>query len=172
MLDLNANRFFDRLDYKFPDSVNPPIIITDNLKTPENLGHIIRLAGNFGCEKVLAVNEKEELRKSKIRKMAEVAGNVIEWQFCSQEEAFSQIPDDYKIVVLETAPNSENIYNAFIPKNIALVVGNEVSGTSPFWIEKADYLYHIPMVGKIKSLNVSHACSMFLYEWLRRVISF
>ncbi len=172
MVDLNANSFFETNSYSFPNNIKPPLIITDNLKTPENLGQIIRLAGNVSCNKVFAINEKDELRMSKIRRMAEVAGSVVDWEFCSKEKAFSQIPDDYKIVVLETAPESKNMYNTFIPLNVALVVGNETKGVSSFWIEKADYIYHIPVLGKIKSLNVSHACGLFLYEWVRRVMDF
>ncbi len=164
----NSVRFFKEKNYSLSESINPPIIITDNLRTPENLGQIIRLAGNIGCKKVLAINEDNVFRVSRIKRMAEVAGKVIDWEFCTKEEALEQISTNYKIVALETASTSENIFNAELPQNIALVVGNESKGISDFWLNKADYLYHIPMTGKIKSLNVSHATSVFLFEWLRR----
>ena len=164
----NSVRFFKEKNYSLSESINPPIIITDNLKTPENLGQIIRLAGNIGCKKVLAVNENDIFKVSRIKRMAEVAGKVVDWEFCTKEEALEQISDDYKIVALETAPNSENLFSAILPQNIALIVGNESFGISDFWLNKADNLYHIPMTGKIKSLNVSHAVSAFLFEWLRR----
>ena len=52
-----------------PSNYFPPIIVTDSLKTPENLGSIIRLAENVGCSKVLFVDTDKDIRLSKIKKI-------------------------------------------------------------------------------------------------------
>ena len=39
-------------DLQVPDDYFPPIIIADSIKTPENLGNILRLADNTRCKKV------------------------------------------------------------------------------------------------------------------------
>lgn len=167
MEDLNANRFFQNRPYEISWPY-PPIIITDHLKTPENLGQIIRLAGNVGCAKVLAVHEGESLKLSKVQKMANVAGEVVEWYFCKKEEVLNLLPNEYILTALETAPLSENIFTCNLPQKMALIVGNESHGISDFLLQKAKIKIHIPIMGNIKSLNVSHATSVCLFEWVRQ----
>lgn len=167
MEDLNANRFFENTSYH-PSWPYPPIIITDHLKTPENLGQIIRLAGNVGCSKVLAVHEDINLKLSKVRKMADVAGKVVDWQFCTKEEVLQLLPKGYILTALETAPHSKNIFAHTLPQKMALLVGNESKGISNYFLQKAEVRIHIPVMGPIKSLNVSHATSVCLFEWIRQ----
>lgn len=169
MLNLNSNNFFQQKSYAIKHSFRP-IIITDNLKTPENIGQIIRLAGNIGCEDVLVVNDSERPRLSKIKRMGEVAGPVVNWQFCTSDELFSHIPEGYILTALETAPQSTNLFNTTLPQKMALIVGNEINGISPLLLQKVEVSIHIPVTGNVKSLNVSHAAAVCLFEWLKQQI--
>ncbi|WP_108623876.1 TrmH family RNA methyltransferase [Candidatus Similichlamydia epinepheli] len=45
----------------------------------------------------------------------------------------------------------------------AFLLGSEQLGLSSFWIERADHLVSIPMLGKIDSLNVSTAAAIFFF---------
>ena len=51
---------------------------------------------------------------------------------------------------------------------VALVFGNEHSGVSEEIIALADGNFIIPQVGIIKSLNISVACAVTLYEAFRQ----
>jgi len=51
---------------------------------------------------------------------------------------------------------------------VALVFGNEHSGVSEEIIAMADGNFIIPQVGIIKSLNISVACAVSLYEAFRQ----
>ncbi|HEY9115377.1 MAG TPA: hypothetical protein VIN10_11815, partial [Bacteroidales bacterium] len=42
------------------DKISRPIIIADNLRTPENIGTILRLAANIGADNVLFVNDDDK----------------------------------------------------------------------------------------------------------------
>ena len=53
-------------------------------------------------------------------------------------------------------------------KNIALVFGNEHSGVSEEIRQLADGNFIIPQVGIIRSLNISVACAVTLYEAFRQ----
>jgi len=53
-------------------------------------------------------------------------------------------------------------------QNVALVFGNEHSGVSDELIRKADGNFIIPQVGIIKSLNISVACAVSVYEAFRQ----
>lgn len=55
---------------QLPSNYNSPIIIGYDIRTPENIGNIIRLADNISCSKVLFITENKDIRESKIKKTA------------------------------------------------------------------------------------------------------
>ena len=148
-----------------------PIVVAYQLKSPENMGHIIRLASNFGCSQVLFIGDPESVRHSKIKKVAGAAAGQVNWRFCALENWKEYIPEDYVIAAIETTETSENITQSMFPKKVALVLGNEIHGLSDVILKACSRFYHIPMIGAIKSMNVSHACCVALYEWVKQNIS-
>jgi tRNA G18 (ribose-2'-O)-methylase SpoU len=170
MNQLNANRFFEQSPYPETAKNKAPVIIADQLRNGENIGQIIRLAGNTGCRKVLIVTNKELPRKSKMLRVADVAGKVIDWQFCQTSEVLSLIPENYTLVALETSPASGNLFSAKLPEKTALIVGNESNGISDFLMACSQMQVHIPVTGSVKSLNVAQATGIFLFEWIRQHI--
>lgn len=165
---LNANRFFETKAYQETTKDSAPIIIADQLRNGENIGQIIRLAGNTGCQKVLIVTKEEVPRKSKILRVADVAGKVIDWHFCATTEVVKLIPKDYTLVALETSPDSHNLFTTHLPLKMALIVGNEVLGISKALMEQSHLEVHIPVTGPVKSLNVAQATGILLFEWVRQ----
>ncbi|MGQ1786818.1 TrmH family RNA methyltransferase [Saccharicrinis sp. GN24d3] len=147
-----------------------PILVADQLKSPENMGHIIRLASNFGCAKVIFIGDSQSVRHSKIKKVAGAAAGQIEWQFCKPEELKNHLPEGYTVCAIETTDNSLNLSDGVLPEKVAFVLGNEIHGVSAELMEQCSHFYHIPMIGAIKSMNVSHACSVALYEWVRQYL--
>ena len=51
---------------------------------------------------------------------------------------------------------------------LAVIIGSEGKGMSRILKEKCDFLYHLPMVGHVTSLNASVAASLLMYEVLRK----
>ena len=60
------------------------------------------------------------------------------------------------------------LYDLDLTASVALVFGNEHSGVSDEIIAMADGNFIIPQVGIIKSLNISVACAVSLYEAYRQ----
>jgi 23S rRNA (guanosine2251-2'-O)-methyltransferase len=54
------------------------------------------------------------------------------------------------------------------PARTALILGSEGEGIQPLLLKEADFTVHIPMTGRLESLNVAQAATVFLYEWSRR----
>lgn len=165
---LNANQFFETNPYQETTIDTAPIIIADQLRNGENIGQIIRLAGNTGCRSVLIVISEEVPRKSKILRVADVAGKMIDWQFCKPSEIASLIPDDYTLIALETSPASSNLFTTKLPQKMALIVGNESLGISDALMAQSQMEIHIPITGPVKSLNVAQATGLMLFEWVRQ----
>jgi 23S rRNA (guanosine2251-2'-O)-methyltransferase len=60
------------------------------------------------------------------------------------------------------------MYKADLTGPTAIVVGNEGDGMSQLVRKNCDMLVHIPMKGRISSLNASVAASILLYEAVRQ----
>jgi TrmH family RNA methyltransferase len=69
------------------------------------------------------------------------------------------------VAIVATSPQAKTIYTQIdAKKSIALIVGSEMEGLSPFWLHKAQQTLRIPMKGRIDSLNVSASTAVVLYE--------
>src|SRR5690606_23627060 len=90
-------------------------------------------------------------------------------QFEDAEACFSSLRKRYSSI-LTTHLSSEAIglYELDLTKSIALVFGNEHSGVSGEIRRMADGNFIIPQVGIIRSLNISVACAVSLYEAYRQ----
>lgn len=169
-MNTKSGDLFSEISYNLREGSVYPIIIADQFRTPENMGHIIRLAANFACTKVLLIRDESEVRLSKIKKIAGAAYGQVDWEFCTLEEVEALIPDDYTIVGIETTTGSKNMHTSTLPPKMALVLGNEVHGMSDTLLNLCELFYHIPMPGVIKSMNVTHACCASLYAWSSQYI--
>lgn len=149
--------------------ISRPLIVADRLRTPENMGSILRLAGNIGAAKTIFISDVAHLfRLRKINKNAASARDKTEWEIKDEDDLSKFIPPDYKIIAIETSKESHNIFEFQFPKKVAFLVGNEVYGIRPEILKQADHQVYIPIPGPVSSLNVSHALSVALFEWLRQ----
>ncbi len=143
-----------------------PIVIIDNIKTPENLGSIVRLAGNLGINKIYVLNQQNNLRNSKIKATASTAFNDI--KIIHKNYDFIDEIKDYSFFIVETDKSAKNIYKTTLPKKSAFIFGNEAHGVSNFLLQKIDNKIFIPMHGNTKSMNVAQSATVVLFEWLRQ----
>ena len=165
-----ANKFFADKQYKpFPED-KAPILIAWHLQTPENAGSLLRLAANVGCRLVLFVKNQEEavFKTAKMKYVAGVAYEMVNWSFCRSDELLQHIPEQYTFVALETVPGSKNLLRTKLPDKMALMVGSERSGIPEGIRLPGQMDVHIPMLGPVKSMNVSHAAAVCLFEWMRQ----
>ncbi len=80
------------------------------------------------------------------------------------------MPEHKKIVAIETADNATCIYETPLPEDVAFVVGSERHGLSEELLSQCDMVVFIPVPGPTRSLNVSHAASVALFEWQRQML--
>lgn len=146
-----------------------PIIIADNLRTPENMGAVLRLAGNVGAVLTLFISDIPlNFKPYKIKRTASGAYEKCAWRIITLQELPQYIPSDYITVALETSSNATSIYSTPLPEKIALIVGNELYGIGSELMQMAQLKVYIPLPGQIYSLNVTHALSVGLFEWYRQ----
>jgi tRNA G18 (ribose-2'-O)-methylase SpoU len=163
---LFANKAYDQL-YQLN---HRPVIIADNLRNADNLGALIRLADNMGAQKVWFLGDEKAVNAAKLRRAAASSYKNISWEFTSENNLSSMVPADYSCVALETSESATNIFKSEMPAKCVLIVGNEVHGIRPEILEQTHLQVYIPIPGPTKSMNVSHAAAVFLFEWLRRLL--
>ncbi len=159
-----ANYFFYK--NKLPVLKQLPIVIIDNIKTPENLGSIVRLAGNIGIKDIYVLNQKNNFRYSKVKATASNAFNNVNIVF--KDNNFIDDINDYCFFIVETDKSAKNIFETDFPLKSAFIFGNEAHGVSNFLLQKVKNKIFIPMHGDTKSMNVAQSVGIVLFEWLRQ----
>lgn len=170
MAYLKSNDLFDKLNPEtLYERVPRPIIIADHLLTPDNIGALIRLADNIGANEVCFLGKEEEHRLGKIRRAAASSRDNIRWYFSEENDLRKIVSKSKNIVAIETADNARCIYDTQLPKDVAFIVGSESHGLSEEMLAQCDMVVYIPVPGPTRSLNVSHAAAVALFEWQRQM---
>lgn len=147
------------------------IVISENLRTPENVGMMIRVAEAFGALKVITCGNSHNLTNKKVLRLARSCEKNI--LFDSNKdiiEAISQLRNDgYTLIGLEITQNSLPIQSFDFKSlnKIALIIGSERQGISDSTIKQLDHTVHFNLFGKNSSVNVINALSIGLYEITR-----
>jgi tRNA G18 (ribose-2'-O)-methylase SpoU len=162
-IDFFTGRIYTELTAK-------PIIAAWQIINPENIGNMIRLADNVGAEDVFILGSDFQLRMSSVKKTAGLSFNNVRLTFISPEDFFAQRNPVIQLAAIETCEDSTNLFTTKLPKNILFLLGNERNGLPEDILQKCSLKLHIPMTGKCKSMNVSHALSVALFEWQRQML--
>lgn len=144
------------------------ILAAYHLRTPENLGAIIRLASNLNIKKVFFIQDTGILTSSKIARVAHSGLKHVDYSFCTSDEFFSIIPSDFATVAVETSEKASNLFSTELPQKCVLIFGNERYGIEQQFLNRMDKTVFIPLLGKTLSLNVSHAATIAAFEWARQ----
>ncbi len=167
-MGINSVEYFKNSSYCLPRHISKPILIGWKIQNPENCGNLIRLADTIGFSQVLFVKGDNNISMRKLRKTAGHSYETMQSAFISEDDLSVILPENYKLVAVETETTSSNIFTTQLPNNIAIIVGNEKKGIDVDFIEECDQVVHIPLTGNCTSLNVSHAATVAAFEWLRQ----
>lgn len=167
-METNSVVFFNSRKYSELPAL--PIIAAWKIINPENIGNLIRLADNVGAAEVFILGDDFQLRMSSVKKTAGLSFNNVRLSFISPELFFSQLSPEYRLVAIETCEDSANLYTQNLPEKIVFLLGNERNGLPDDLLGRCDQKVHIPMTGKCKSMNVSHALTVVLFEWQRQML--
>ena len=148
-----------------------PIVIADHLMTPDNIGAMIRLADNIGASEICFLGKEDEHRLGKVRRAAASSRDNIRWYFSEETDLHKIVPEGKNIVAIETSDNATCIYDTQLPEDVAFIVGSERNGLSEELLAQCDMVVYIPVPGPTRSLNVSHAAAVALFEWQRQMLS-
>ena len=148
---------------------DPFFLILDELEDPHNLGSILRTADASGVHGVI-IPRRRAVGLTGV--VAKASTGAIEHVPVVRVNNISQTVEDLKkrgvwIAGTDAAGSADyRLMDATLP--IAVIIGSEGKGMSRILKEKCDFLYHLPMLGHVTSLNASVAASLLMYEVLRK----
>lgn len=147
----------------------PLIVICDELSDPHNLGAILRSAECAGAHGVIIPKRRSVGLTATVAKASAGAVEYMKVARVTNITAAMQELKEKGVWIFGTAAEgSIPMYKADLTGPAAIVIGNEGVGMSQLVRKNCDVTVHIPMQGKISSLNASAAASILLYEAVRQ----
>ena len=147
----------------------PLIVICDELTDPHNLGAIMRSAECAGAHGVI-IPKRRSVGLTAV--VAKASAGAVEYMKVARvtniNNAIADLKEKGVWVFGTAAEGSIPMYKADLKIPAAIVIGNEGDGMSPLVRKNCDVIVHIPMKGRISSLNASAAASILLYEAVRQ----
>lgn len=160
---------FSSLDSILASSQLPFLVLLDNIEDPQNLGAIIRSAEGAGADGII-LPERRSVGLTET--VSCVSAGALEYIEITRVKNLAQTMDDLKKsgvwLVGAEGGGKEYWYEFDYKLPIGLVLGSEGKGLRPLIKRKCDKVLSIPLFGKMTSLNVSAAASIFFYEVVRQ----
>ena len=147
----------------------PLLVICDELTDPHNLGAILRSAECAGAHGVIIPKRRSVGLTAAV---AKASAGAVEYMKVAKvgniNNAIAELKEKGVWIFGTAAEGSVPMYQADLTGPTAIVIGNEGEGMSQLVRKNCDMLVHIPMKGRISSLNASAAASILLYEAVRQ----
>ena len=149
---------------------NDLTVVLENVSDPHNISAVMRTCDAVGIQEIFVLNSKiPPHKKWGPRSSSSAAKWLTTHMFQNAEECFSALRKKYSnILTTYLAAESVSLHAIDFTAPTALVFGNEHEGVSEEIRKLADRNFVIPQVGIIRSLNISVACAVSLYEAFRQ----
>ena len=144
------------------------ILILDGIEDPHNFGSIIRVAECLGVDGIIIAKNRACPVTDTVAKVS--AGAIEHVKIAKVTNINTEIErlKSENIWVYACELGGEDLDNANLSGNIAIVVGSEGKGVSQLTRKLCDGVVTMQMYGKVNSLNVSVATGIVLYEAVRK----
>ena len=145
-------------------------VVLENVFDPHNVSAVMRTCDAIGIQDVYILNDRiPPHKKWGYRSSSTAAEWLTVHQFTDAEICFNAVRNKFeKIYTSHLTETSNELFSMELTNSIALVFGNETFGVSEHVRNFSDGDFIIPQVGIIKSLNISVACAVTLYEAFRQ----
>jgi len=147
----------------------PLILVLDGVTDPHNLGACLRTADAAGVHALVIPKDRSATLDGVARKVAAGAAEFIPVAAVTNlARALGKLKERGVWVVGTDEGAEQTIYAADLDRPLALVMGAEGAGMRRLTRELCDFVVRIPMSGQVRSLNVSVAAGVALFEAQRQ----
>lgn len=145
-------------------------VVMENIEDPHNIFAVMRTCDAVGIQDIYVINtDMNQYKRFGSASSSSAAKWLTIHQFEYLDECMDVVRSKYdKVFASYLSEDSETFYDIDYTGSIALVFGNEKKGVSDSMLAQCDGRFIIPQAGMIKSLNISVACAITLYEAKRQ----
>ncbi len=148
-------------------------VILENVHDMHNIGAVLRSCDSVGICEIFILQTRKDLHFSRLVLGKKTSAGTRKWvdvhYYQDVEACFQHVRKTYdKVWGTYLSGTSKSLYDLDLTKSVALLFGNEQSGITPETLAHADGNFIIPQTGMARSLNISVACAVSLYEAYRQ----
>lgn len=145
------------------------LVVMDGIEDPHNLGAVLRSAEAAGADGVvLPKHRSANLSATVVKASAGAASHIKVARVPNIAQLIESLKKKGYWVAGLDAGADKPVWDADFTVPTALILGSEGSGLHRLVRERCDFLFSLPILGKVGSYNVSVAAGMALYEVLRQ----
>ena len=150
-------------------SEDPFILLLDELEDPHNLGSILRTADASGVHGIIIPKRRSVGLTATVAKSSTGAiEHVPVVRVTNLSRTIEELKERGVWIAGTDAKGSQDYRKMDGTMPLGIVIGSEGRGMSRIIKEKCDFLFHLPMIGHVTSLNASVAASLLMYEVYRK----
>jgi 23S rRNA (guanosine2251-2'-O)-methyltransferase len=145
------------------------IVLLDGIEDPHNLGAVVRTALAAGADGVVIPERRAAgLTETVARASAGALAHLPVARVTNLVRAMGELKEaGYWLVGLDESADKKYTEQDFTGR-IGMVLGNEGEGLHELVRKRCDFLVSIPTTGPVRSLNVSVAAGVVLFEVVRQ----
>ncbi|MBN8480657.1 MAG: 23S rRNA (guanosine(2251)-2'-O)-methyltransferase RlmB, partial [Xanthomonadales bacterium] len=144
-------------------------LVLDGVTDPHNLGACLRSAEAAGVNAVIVPKDRAVGMTATVRRASAGAADRVPFVAATNLARALRVLKDAGVWLTGLAGDGGTSLHALdFSGPVAIVMGSEGEGMRRLTREACDHLAHIPMRGRIESLNVSVATGIALFEVLRQ----
>lgn len=142
------------------------VLVLENIAYDINVGGLIRTFNIVNGARVFIVGRKQWDRRGAV--------GTHNYMYVEYETEMSDVivrlkSMGYRVVAAEIAESAEPLHTYKFEQKTALVMGAEATGISKETLAMADDLVYIPQRGSARSMNVTAAGSVLMYEYTKQM---
>lgn len=148
---------------------NPLLLLLDEIEDPQNLGAILRTAEAGGVAGIILPERRSaSLTDTVISVSAGAAEYVSVCRVTNLVRTMEWLKARGFWIVGAEGGEKKFWYEFDYTGPVGLVLGSEGKGLRPLVRKSCDVVLSLPLLGKISSLNVASAASVFIFEAVRQ----
>ena len=148
-------------------------IILEDVHDPHNIGAVLRTCDSVGIHEIYVIYNDPRLQERGVTVGHKSASGAKQWidihYFEDVDVCIDRVREKYDAIYgTHLDQKAKSLYDLDLATSCALAFGNEHAGLSAPLTAHLDANFIIPQHGFVKSLNISVACAVSLYEAQRQ----
>ncbi len=153
----------------FENGKNPFIIVLDGITDVRNFGAIVRVAECGGADAILIPTKASvQINADAVKTSAGALHHIPICRTNNLRKSVNILKNSGLQIISATEKAVDNYYKSNLKIPTAIIMGGEDKGISKELLKISDYLIKIPILGNIKSLNVSVSAGILIYELVKQ----